>query len=41
MAWLLQLAGHAVGLACRDGLFLNGRRIDDADATDSAVRSAC
>ncbi len=36
-AWLLQLAGHAVGLACRDGLFLGGRRIDDADATDSAV----
>lgn len=36
-AWLLQLAGHAVGLACRDGLFLNARRIDDADATDSAV----
>ncbi len=36
-AWLLQLAGHAVGLACRDGLVLNGRRIDDADATDSVV----
>jgi len=36
-AWLLQLAGHAVGLACRDGLFLAGRRIDDADATDSVV----
>jgi cyanophycin synthetase len=36
-AWLLQLAGHAVGLACRDGLFLGGRRIDDADATDSAI----
>lgn len=36
-AWLLQLAGHAVGLACRDGLFLSGRRIDDADATDSAI----
>jgi cyanophycin synthetase len=36
-AWLLQLAGHAVGLACRDGLFLGGRRIDAADATDSAV----
>lgn len=36
-AWLLQLAGLGVGLACRDGLFLSGRRIDDADATDSAV----
>jgi len=36
-AWLLQLAGHEVGLACRDGLFLNGRRIDDANATDSVV----
>jgi cyanophycin synthetase len=36
-AWLLQLAGLSVGLACRDGLFLSGRRIDDADATDSAV----
>lgn len=36
-AWLLQLAGHDVGLACRDGLFLNGRCIDAADATDSAV----
>ncbi|RVT49357.1 cyanophycin synthetase [Rubrivivax albus] len=36
-AWLLQLAGHAVGLACRDGLFLGGRCIDALDATDSAV----
>ena len=36
-AWLLQLAGHAVGLACRDGLFLGGRCIDALDASDSAV----
>ena len=36
-AWLLQLAGHAVGLACREGLFLGGRCIDNVDATDSAV----
>ncbi len=36
-AWLLQLAGHEVGLACRDGLFLSGRCIDMADARDSAI----
>ncbi|MEN9893643.1 MAG: cyanophycin synthetase, partial [Pseudomonadota bacterium] len=37
LAWLLQLAGRKVGLACRDGLFLGERRIDDADATDGTV----
>ena len=36
-AWLLQLAGHTVGLACCDGLFLAGRRIDPTDARDSRV----
>jgi cyanophycin synthetase len=36
-AWLMQLGGHAVGLACRDGLFLNGRCIEEDDATDSVV----
>lgn len=33
VAWLLQLSGHHVGLACRDGLFLDTRRIDERDAT--------
>ncbi len=37
VAWLLQLGGHAVGLACREGLFLNGRCIERDDATDSRV----
>jgi cyanophycin synthetase len=36
-AWLMQLGGHAVGLACKDGLFLNGRCIEQDDATDSRV----
>ncbi len=33
LAWLLHLSGLRVGLACRDGLFLDSRRVD---ATDSA-----
>ena len=28
VAWLMQLSGHQVGLACRDGLFLNRRRFE-------------
>lgn len=31
-AWLLRLGGHHVGLACKDGLFLESRRIDGGDA---------
>ena len=31
-AWLLRLGGHHVGLACQDGLFLEGRCIDKGDA---------
>lgn len=33
LAWLLQLAGHQVGLACRDGVFLGARRIERCDGT--------
>ncbi|MDB5750866.1 MAG: cyanophycin synthetase [Ramlibacter sp.] len=33
VAWLLHLRGTPVGLACRDGLFLENRRVE---ATDSA-----
>ncbi len=36
VAWLLQLRGTPVGLACRDGLFLEGRRIDTADCANWA-----
>lgn len=36
-AWLLQLAGRQVGLACREGLFLGNRRVDERDATDGAL----
>jgi cyanophycin synthetase len=28
LAWLMQLSGHQVGLACREGLFLNRRRFE-------------
>ena len=31
-AWLLKLGGHHVGLACRDGLYLDRRRIAAGDA---------
>ncbi|BAL97348.1 cyanophycin synthetase [Rubrivivax gelatinosus] len=37
VAWLLQLSGHHVGLACRDGLFLDTRRIDERDATRGVI----
>jgi cyanophycin synthetase len=33
IAWLLQLAGHHTGLACRDGLHLGSRCTDAGDAT--------
>ncbi len=36
-AWLLQLAGRQVGLACREGLFLGNRRVDERDATDGVL----
>ena len=32
VAWLLQLAGHQVGLACRDGLFVGQRQLEKQDA---------
>ena len=34
VAWVVQLTGRHVGLACRDGLFLDRRRVDAADCTD-------
>ena len=33
VAWLLQLSGRHTGLACRDGLFLDGRCLDAGDCT--------
>ncbi|MDF1485937.1 cyanophycin synthetase [Ramlibacter sp. H39-3-26] len=32
VAWLLHLAGYHTGLACRDGLFLDRRRVDARDS---------
>ena len=37
VAWLLQLSGRQVGLACREGLYLGTRRVDERDATDGAL----
>ena len=34
VAWIMQLSGRHVGLACRDGLFLDRRRVDAGDCTD-------
>ena len=34
VAWMLHLRGTPVGLACRDGLFLENRQIDNADCAD-------
>ena len=34
VAWLLHLSGRYVGLACRDGLFLDRRRVDARDSAD-------
>ncbi len=33
LAWLLQLGGRRVGLACRDGVYLDRKRIDHTDGT--------
>ena len=33
VAWVMQLGGRHVGLACRDGLFLDRRRVDHGDGT--------
>ena len=41
VAWLLHLNGRHVGLACRDGLFLDKRQVEKYDcATASAARRA-
>ena len=32
VAWLLHLGGHHTGLACRDGLFLDRRRVESSDS---------
>ena len=37
IAWLLQLAGHHTGLACREGLHLGSRCTEAADATRSPL----
>lgn len=34
VAWLVHLGGRHVGLACRDGLFLAGRRVGHGDCAD-------
>jgi cyanophycin synthetase len=33
VAWLLQLSGHQVGLACRDGMFVGKRELENYDAS--------
>ncbi len=33
VAWLLQLSGHQVGLACRDGMFVGRRELENFDAS--------
>ena len=40
VSWLLQLAGKHVGLACRDGLFLDKRPVDRKDSANWAAVSA-
>ena len=37
VAWLLQLSGRHVGLACRGGLFLSSRRVDNASSANWAA----
>ncbi|MBM3389724.1 MAG: cyanophycin synthetase [Betaproteobacteria bacterium] len=32
VAWMLQISGPVVGVACRDGLFVGNRRVERADA---------
>ncbi|MBV8667386.1 MAG: cyanophycin synthetase [Burkholderiaceae bacterium] len=34
VAWLVQFTGQHVGLACRDGLFLNSRQVDKKDCAN-------
>jgi cyanophycin synthetase len=40
LAWLMQLSGHHVGLACRDGVFVDRRKLEAVDGTqwDAAQR---
>ncbi|HMM54789.1 MAG TPA: cyanophycin synthetase [Candidatus Desulfobacillus sp.] len=37
VAWLLQLGGRHVGLACREGLFLDKRQVDGRDSANWAA----
>ena len=37
VAWLLQLAGHHVGLGCREGLYLDSRCVEPVDARQADV----
>ena len=37
VSWLLQLTGQHVGLACRDGLFLDKRQVDKRDSVNWAA----
>ncbi|MBV6410012.1 MAG: Cyanophycin synthetase [Rhodocyclaceae bacterium] len=37
VAWLLQLTGKHVGLACRDGLFLDKRQVEKKDSANWAA----
>ncbi|HYP82272.1 cyanophycin synthetase [Variovorax sp.] len=37
VAWLASLGGHHTGLACRDGLFLDRRRVDARDSANFAA----
>ena len=34
VAWLVHLSGHQTGLACRDGLFLDRRRVEATDCAN-------
>jgi cyanophycin synthetase len=37
VAWLIHLSGKSVGLACRDGLFLDSRQVDRNDCANWAA----
>jgi cyanophycin synthetase len=37
VAWLIHLSGKSVGLACRDGLFLDRRQVDKSDCANWAA----
>ena len=37
VAWLIQLSGRHVGLACREGLFLSGRQVERANGANWAA----